>query len=90
MQETLWGDEKTPQPAKKQSHLRTTTTVIHTASDCPVFGHNWQTIGLSGEKRCTACGIKGYCPGCTPTPPANAKPYFCSRHTPLTGGQVNA
>lgn len=81
--QTLWGDE-TPRPEKKVRTTHTTyTTVVHTASDCPIFGHDWQTIGMQGEKKCKACGVIGYCPGCTPIPPANAQPFFCTRHTPI-------
>ena len=80
----LWGDlEDTPlpqrttrplpQPARPQSPL--------TSLDCFLYGHTWQRIGLSGEKRCTVCGIVGYCPGCTPNPPAGAQPFRCSQHT---------
>ncbi len=90
MQQTLWGDER-PQPIKKSRTSRATlTTVIHTAQDCPIYGHNWQTIGMSGEKKCSACGVVGYCPGCTGSPPPTAQPFYCSRHTPLAESQVSA
>jgi len=90
MQQTLWGDEL-PQPEKKTraSHA-TSTTVIHTAQDCLIYGHNWQTIGMSGEKKCRACGIIGYCPGCTPIAPQSALPFFCTRHMPQGESQVSA
>ena len=56
MQQTLWGDE-IPQPEKKSGTSHTTLpTVIHTAQDCPIFGHDWQTIAKSSEKKCLACG----------------------------------
>jgi hypothetical protein len=88
MQQTLWGDEL-PQHTRKPASLRTTTTtVFHTASDCPIYGHNWQTIGMSGEKKCLACGVVGYCPGCTNDPPPTSQPFSCSRHTPLTESTV--
>jgi hypothetical protein len=84
--QTLWGDE-VPQPTTTTKHTQvrtTSTSVLHTAADCPIYGHTWQTIGMSGEKRCTACGTRGYCPLCTPHPPPNAQPYSCSQHSPLT------
>ncbi len=88
---TLWGDEETPpHPRTSTSPHTTSPTVIHTASECPIYGHNWQTIGMSGEKRCTACGTRGYCPDCTPHPLRDAQPYYCSRHTPLTDSMVSA
>lgn len=90
MQQSLWGDE-VPQPKRKITSSRTTIiTIVHTAQDCPIYGHNWQTIGMSGEKQCTGCGIKGYCPGCTTNPPPHAEPFYCSRHTPLIENQVSA
>jgi hypothetical protein len=87
---TLWGDE-IPQPTTTPKHTQvrtTSSTIIHTAADCMIFGHDWQTIGLSGEKKCRACGKVGYCPGCTEVPPPNAQPFFCSRHTPTESTTV--
>ena len=77
---TLWGDEENPQPTKKSKPR--TPSVVHSAADCLIYGHNWRTIGMSGEKECTGCGIKGYCPGCTSNPPKDAQPFYCTRHTP--------
>jgi hypothetical protein len=93
MQQSLWGDEVPPRTnTTKNSHEHTvSTTIIQTAQDCPVYGHNWQTIGLSGEKRCTACGIVGYCPVCTPNPPTReAKAFYCTQHTPPAESKVSA
>jgi hypothetical protein len=79
----LWGNTAaSPQPSRKaeqqpQAPRRRTATL-----ECAYYGHTWQRIGLSGEKRCTVCGIKGYCPGCTPHPPAGAHPFYCTKHTP--------
>ncbi len=61
----------------------------YTDQDCKYFGHTWQSIGLSGEKQCSVCHIKGYCPGCTQNPPVSAQPYYCSQHTPLTESTVS-
>ncbi len=81
MQQDLWGD--TIQPPNKQTNHRETRdhTVTLTPLDCLTYGHSWHTIGLANEKQCSVCGIKGYCPGCTPIPPANARPFFCTRHS---------
>ncbi len=90
MQQSLWGDEL-PQPIKKSRTTQTiVTTVIHTAQDCLIYGHDWLAIGMQGEKKCKACGVVGYCPGCTTNPPANAEPFYCSRHTPPAESQVGA
>jgi hypothetical protein len=81
---TLWGDEK-PQPITTTTPAPITSSpIIHTAQDCSIYGHNWQTTGLSAEKRCTACVVVGYCPLCTPHPQPAAHPFYCSWHTPLT------
>jgi len=80
----LWGDlEETPLPQRTTRPIphRTQTSIVSTLQDCLFYGHTWQRIGLSGEKRCTICGIKGYCPGCTPNPPADAQPFHCTQHT---------
>jgi hypothetical protein len=83
MQQNLWGDpiQETKQPPH---HITThsSSTVTLTPADYLTFGHSWQVIGLSNEKQCSVCKIKGYCPGCTTTTPPNAQPFFCSRHTP--------
>ena len=79
----LWGEERTPRATQRRrpSHAQVTTVPLRT-TDCLLYGHTWQTAGLSGEKRCTVCGLKGYCPGCTPNPPAhNAQPVYCTKHT---------
>jgi hypothetical protein len=87
MQQTLWGDER-PQPIKKSRTQLETTTVIHTAQDCPIYGHDWKPFGFNGVKRCQACQLIGYCPGCITTPPEHAEPFYCSAHTSLIESQV--
>ncbi len=92
MTQNLWGEEiqePTPQP-KQQPTVRNTSPIALTATDCFIFGHSWQVIGMSGEKQCTVCKVKGFCPGCTPTPPKDAHPFFCTKHTPSTESQVSA
>ncbi len=75
--------ERDQQEADETAQVRTTsTTLTHTVYDCLIFGHDWVTTGISGEKRCTACDTTGYCPRCTPHPESAAHPYYCSRHTP--------
>jgi hypothetical protein len=81
MQPTLWGDEEPTPTEKKQTTTSTTSTVMHTAQDCAIYGHDWQQFGFQGVKRCQACHIIGYCPGCITSPPENAHPFYCSKHT---------
>lgn len=81
--QTLWREEVPPQPTTSTNvtHVRTITDkIVHKASDCPIFGHDWQTIGMSGEKQCRTCGVRGYCPGCTGTPLSSALPFSCVAH----------
>ncbi|SRR6266571_7819978 len=76
--QTLWGDEE-PQPRRKQTNAKTAlTSTVHTLNDCPVFGHNWQTIGMNGEKQCIRCGMKSYCPVCIHNSPKDAQPFYYS------------
>jgi hypothetical protein len=87
----LWGNDAEPTLPQ-----RTRPSTQHTgapkrktaALECHFYGHTWQRIGLSDEKQCTVCGLKGYRPGCTPTPPKEAQPFYCTRHTPTAGSAV--
>ncbi|HEV2581041.1 MAG TPA: hypothetical protein VGT44_09325 [Ktedonobacteraceae bacterium] len=54
---------------------------------CAYYGHTWQRIGLSNEKQCTVCFLKGYCPGCTLVAPPDAHLFFCTKHTPASPEQ---
>ncbi len=80
----LWGEEsKTRLP---QRYKRATTIpaqpIKPNALLCWYYGHTWEVIGMSWEKQCTECGLKGYCPGCTANPPKGAHPFNCTKHTP--------
>jgi len=81
--QTLWGDDEAPQPTKNKTSSRPRSAIVSlTANDCVFFGHTWQLTGVSGEKQCSICHMKGFCPLCTPIAPKGADPYFCTRHTP--------
>src|SRR2546421_9295157 len=83
----LWGEEIPPQQTKRQPQPKiqkspTCIIVTLTAQDCLLFGHSWTAAGMNGEKLCTTCGIKGYCPVCTPLNKSlDAKPFLCTRHS---------
>jgi hypothetical protein len=47
---------------------------------CQLYGHSWERSELPGAKKCTLCGIRGYCPHCVVIPPPNAQPFTCTRH----------
>ncbi len=78
--ETLWGEEN-PAPQKKAPAKKQTQSAS-TKLDCAYYGHTWRVIGMLGEKQCTSCGLKIYCPLCTKHPPKYAKPFYCSNHAP--------
>ncbi len=81
--ENLWGEEIKPQEEKQKSPTRPKlTTLSLTAQDCHFYGHTWTKPGLSEERLCTVCGVKGYCPVCLPLHEANdAKPFVCTKHS---------
>ena len=81
--QNLWGEEIPTQPAKRTTPAKIGLVDIPlTAQDCTIFGHSFTPLGMAQEKVCTVCGIRGYCPGCTPIAPNQAQPFFCTRHTP--------
>jgi hypothetical protein len=90
MQMTLWGEPEQTPTAKKRTSTSTNSTVTHTAADCAIYGHDWQLFGFNGVKRCKACQIIGYCPGCVSTPVENAHVFYCSRHMQPTESQVQS
>jgi hypothetical protein len=82
----LWGEEVHPQPTKRKTpQNKGHIDIPLTAQDCRIFGHSFTPAGMSQEKVCQTCGIRGYCPGCTPIAPNQAQPFFCTRHTPESG-----
>ncbi len=79
----LWGEELLlSQRTTRPTPHNTMPTQQANPLECRYYGHTWQRVGLLGEKQCTVCHIKGYCPGCTSNPPADAQPFYCTRHTP--------
>ena len=93
MQENLWGEQEIIplQHTQRKTNGSTPTAYIPaTPNSCEFYGHTWEYFGITGLKQCTVCQIKGYCPGCTKTPPlATAQPFYCTRHT-LTGSEGSA
>jgi len=47
---------------------------------CQRYGHSWESTARPGVKKCYLCGVRGYCPGCTPLPPRGAQPFACTAH----------
>ena len=77
----LWGEEIQPQPDKQRTSTRSAAISL-SAQDCLLYGHSFTPAGMSGEKLCTVCSVKGYCPVCTPLYPSpDAKPFLCTRHS---------
>jgi len=50
---------------------------------CLTYGHSWQITENPDVKECSLCGIRGYCPGCTPQASHGAQPFYCTFHTLL-------
>jgi hypothetical protein len=82
----LWGGERHIAPVqrtRRPNPARSSVPVTLTVAQCRCFGHTWQVIGVTGEKRCMVCGAKGTCPGCTGSPlPANVYLVYCTQHMP--------
>lgn len=80
--QNLWGDEERSQPTITRTPVDTmSTTIIHTAQDCLIYGHEWEQSELPGAKQCRVCGILGSCPSCVFLPPPDAQPFRCTRHS---------
>ena len=90
MAQNLWGEELDEFDLQRMPQ-RTPETTVYTPVHCACYGHTWEYFGIIGLKRCTVCHIKGYCPGCIPTPPlVTAQPFYCTKHTPTTESMVSA
>ena len=48
---------------------------------CQLYGHSWEPTDTPSVKACALCGIRGYCPGCTPLAPQGTHPFLCTAHT---------
>ncbi len=60
----LWGEELQPHPAKRQPQPKKQKSpkcliVNLTTQDCILYGHSFTAAGISGEKLCTVCSVKG-------------------------------
>ncbi|MGH2493129.1 MAG: hypothetical protein ACRDIV_00320 [Ktedonobacteraceae bacterium] len=86
----LWDEEIKTRPPQRSKQAATTPAhpLKPNALQCRYYGHTWEVIGMSWEKQCTVCGIKGYCPGCTSNPPQDAQPFSCTKHTPRQHQEV--
>jgi hypothetical protein len=85
----LWGEEiKTRLPHRNKQATISAYPIKPDALQCRYYGHTWEVIGMSWEKQCIVCDIKGYCPGCTSHPPQNAQPFSCTKHAPQQQPEV--
>jgi len=75
----LWEEETQPQPKKRSVSRQSAISV--TSVDCQYFWHAWMSAGMQGEKLCSACGAKGFCPVCNPFHRGDALPFLCTRHS---------
>jgi hypothetical protein len=58
------------------------------AAQCRTYGHILKRTLSCGERLCTRCGKKVYCPACTSTVPQGATLVFCLQHDPLEAEAV--
>ena len=47
---------------------------------CQLYGHSWEDGDSPGAKKCSVCGVVGYCPYCIVLPPPDAQPFTCTKH----------
>ena len=52
-------------------------------AQCRTYGHILRKTLSPGERLCTRCGKKVYCPACTSTIPQGASLAYCLQHDPL-------
>ncbi len=74
------GDQST---ITDQATVYTMYTLLDetTPPDCQFYGHTWELTESLDVKECSICHIRGFCPVCTPQPPAGAQPFYCTSHT---------
>lgn len=82
-QQNLFGEpipqpNPTPQSVKEQQ--KAIQAKIQALSHCSIGEHTWQPTMTKGERICTVCNIKAYCPMCQPNPPSNARRALCTTH----------
>ena len=53
----------------------------HSPEMCQLYGHSWMLTEHQDVKECLLCGVRGYCPGCTPQAPVGATAFYCTSHT---------
>lgn len=64
--------------AKQTSHFDSSTAL----AQCQRYGHILRSTFTVGERLCTRCGKKVYCPTCTSHVPQNATRAYCMQHDP--------
>ena len=68
-------------PTTHNTTERGGTCAVDLPVSCQLYGHSWEQSGTPDVKVCTLCGIRGYCPGCTPFAPQGAHPFSCTAHS---------
>lgn len=79
--EASLGDGAGTLPTTDTATERDGTYVGDLPISCQLYGHSWESTGTPFMKECALCGIRGYCPGCTPFITQGAHPFFCTAHT---------
>lgn len=54
--------------------------VVNHLTDCSLGEHTWRPLLAKGERMCTVCHARAYCPGCMPHYPKGARTAYCLHH----------
>lgn len=65
--------------------LQVVQLIAGVPKDCYYYGHSWEITEHPDIKECSVCSVHGYCPLCTPVPPAGALPFPCTAHSAWNG-----
>jgi len=73
---TLFG-QMYPRP---QSGTTRQSLVQAVVTDCSLDQHTWKPLLAKGERMCTICHTRAYCPVCMPHFPKHGRIAHCSQH----------
>lgn len=72
--------QTSPRPQSGKAQRPVVQAVVNTLTDCSLGEHTWKPLLVRGERMCTICHLRAYCPGCMPDYPQGARIASCSEH----------
>ncbi|HEU5230691.1 MAG TPA: hypothetical protein VFU49_22910 [Ktedonobacteraceae bacterium] len=69
-----------PHPQSGTARQPVVQAVVKRLTDCPLGQHIWKPLLVKGERMCTICRIRAYCPICMPHVPKDARIAYCQQH----------